>query len=313
MEQSHLPAKRTLDTLGVPRTTFYRWYNKYLPQSMMRPADLVAAGLARLDHVAALFGPIEIVGITELSPVWRPLVHAIARRVPLRWNAGPRPVPDWLDGETVEIVRDETKSPDISAVSAATAYHEAVEAMRWARELLASGRAEPADIAIASATPGEYDDHLLALGCDNAGRRDENDHRHRAEEQRDHVNGCDPRLQPDGPQLLLGAVYLKGRRSGHAGIPLTYDDGMIALFTDLAEPRSQRKSPVPISPPRAGLKVVLVLSVLKSKSGRYCNSSPSSARTFWRNTSIATLVPFMSICQKVQPLHAGAPWTAAPT
>ena len=137
-----------------------------LPPSMMRPADLVAAGLARLDHAAALFGPIEIVGITELSPVWRPLLHAIAQRVPVLWNAGPRPVPNWLDGDAVEIVRDEAKSPDISAVSAATAYHEAVEAMRWARELLASGRAEPADIAIASATPAEYDDHLLALRAD---------------------------------------------------------------------------------------------------------------------------------------------------
>ena len=132
----------------------------------MRPADLVTASLARLEHAAALFGPIEIVGITELSPVWRELLHAIARRVPVRWNAGPRPVPGWLDGEAVEIVRNKPKSPDISAVSAATAYHETVEAMRWVRELLASGRAEPADIAIASATPAEYDDHLLALRAD---------------------------------------------------------------------------------------------------------------------------------------------------
>ena len=30
IEQSHLPAKRTLDTLGIPRTTFYRWYDRYL-------------------------------------------------------------------------------------------------------------------------------------------------------------------------------------------------------------------------------------------------------------------------------------------
>ena len=30
VEQSHLPAKRTLDKLGIPRTTFYRWYDKYL-------------------------------------------------------------------------------------------------------------------------------------------------------------------------------------------------------------------------------------------------------------------------------------------
>jgi putative transposase len=30
VEGSHLPAKRTLDKLGVPRTTFYRWYDRYL-------------------------------------------------------------------------------------------------------------------------------------------------------------------------------------------------------------------------------------------------------------------------------------------
>src|SRR3546814_9099223 len=48
-------------------------------------------------------------------------------------------------------------------VSAATAYHEAIEAMRWARSLLASGRAAPSDIAIATASPAAYDDHFLAL------------------------------------------------------------------------------------------------------------------------------------------------------
>ena len=29
VEQSHLPAKQTLDRLGIPRTTFYRWYDRY--------------------------------------------------------------------------------------------------------------------------------------------------------------------------------------------------------------------------------------------------------------------------------------------
>ena len=29
VERSHLPAKRTLDMLGIPRTTFYRWYERY--------------------------------------------------------------------------------------------------------------------------------------------------------------------------------------------------------------------------------------------------------------------------------------------
>ncbi len=29
VEQSHLPAKRTLDKFGIPRATFYRWYERY--------------------------------------------------------------------------------------------------------------------------------------------------------------------------------------------------------------------------------------------------------------------------------------------
>ena len=29
VEQSHLPAKRTLDKIGIPRATFYRWYDRY--------------------------------------------------------------------------------------------------------------------------------------------------------------------------------------------------------------------------------------------------------------------------------------------
>ena len=29
VEQSHLPARRTLEQIGVPRATFYRWYDLY--------------------------------------------------------------------------------------------------------------------------------------------------------------------------------------------------------------------------------------------------------------------------------------------
>ena len=29
VEQSHLPVRRTLEKLGIPRTTFYRWYDRY--------------------------------------------------------------------------------------------------------------------------------------------------------------------------------------------------------------------------------------------------------------------------------------------
>jgi putative transposase len=29
VEQSHLPVCRTLEKLGIPRPTFYRWYDRY--------------------------------------------------------------------------------------------------------------------------------------------------------------------------------------------------------------------------------------------------------------------------------------------
>ena len=31
IEGSHLPVKQTLDMLGIPRSTFYRWYDLYGP------------------------------------------------------------------------------------------------------------------------------------------------------------------------------------------------------------------------------------------------------------------------------------------
>ena len=137
-----------------------------LPPAMLRPTDLVKLALQRLDHVGALFGPIEIVGITELSPCWRPLLHAIGRKVLVRWTAGPRSIPAWLDCGVIDLVRAEPEKPEIVTVSASTALHEAIEAMRWARQLVTSGEVDPAEIAIASVTPADYDDHFLALRAD---------------------------------------------------------------------------------------------------------------------------------------------------
>ena len=39
VEQSHLPAKRTQDKLGIPRTTFYRWYDRYRAGAPEAPTD----------------------------------------------------------------------------------------------------------------------------------------------------------------------------------------------------------------------------------------------------------------------------------
>ncbi|MBK0329252.1 IS3 family transposase [Rhodobacteraceae bacterium F11138] len=39
VEGSHLPAKQTLDMLGIPRTTFYRWYDRYVEGGFDALAD----------------------------------------------------------------------------------------------------------------------------------------------------------------------------------------------------------------------------------------------------------------------------------
>lgn len=135
-----------------------------LPDGMMRPDDIVASASSRVGHAPAVLGDVEIDGLTELSPCWRPLISLLGQHVPVRWVAGPRHVPGWLGAE-VEVVRSASASPSLSSVSGATAYHEAVETMRWVRELLASGVA-PSDIAIATASPADYDDHILALRSD---------------------------------------------------------------------------------------------------------------------------------------------------
>ncbi len=136
-----------------------------LPPGMMRPVDIVAAATNRIGHAPAVLGPIEIVGLTELSPCWRPLLQALTTHIPVRWAAGPRTVPAWLEGTSVHVSPAPTEAPGIRAVSAATAYHEAIEAMRWVRSLLASG-VVPSEIAVATASPADYDDHFLALRLD---------------------------------------------------------------------------------------------------------------------------------------------------
>lgn len=136
-----------------------------LPPGMMRPVDIVTAATSRIAHAPTVIGPMEIVGLTELSPCWRPLLKALTAHIPVQWTAGPRTVPAWLEDTGVSVSRAPAESPPLGAVSAATAYHEAIEAMRWVRSLLASGVA-PSEIAIATASPADYDDHFLALRAD---------------------------------------------------------------------------------------------------------------------------------------------------
>ena len=43
VDESHLPAKQTLDKLGIPRPTFYRWYDRFLTHGVEGLEDRTSA------------------------------------------------------------------------------------------------------------------------------------------------------------------------------------------------------------------------------------------------------------------------------
>lgn len=137
-----------------------------LPKAMLCPPDLARAAMQHIELAPRVFGTIECVGMADVAPCWRPLLLALAARLELCWRAGPRPVPEWLGLPAAQVVTEPAQTPSVSAFNAATAQHEAIEAMRWARELLASGRARPEEIAIAAVSPADYDDYFLSLRAD---------------------------------------------------------------------------------------------------------------------------------------------------
>ena len=67
-----------------------------LPACMKRPQDLVELARARIGFAKPVLGPVEIHGHSEMSPCWRPLLHALTEVVPVTWIAGSRHVPEWL-------------------------------------------------------------------------------------------------------------------------------------------------------------------------------------------------------------------------
>ena len=119
-----------------------------LPAAMLRPDALIDAALARIQHAPSVLGSVECRSLFHLAPCWQRLLDAVG------------PAPGWW------------RSPPGTAVgtprvlSCATARHEVIEAMRWARSLLATGNVQAQEIALAAASPGEYDDLVLALGAE---------------------------------------------------------------------------------------------------------------------------------------------------
>ncbi len=134
-----------------------------LAAGVLTPRDLRDAALKRVAHAPATLGAIEIDGLTAITPVWRPLLALLAKTVPLTWrNPGADAI--WFPGQVV--TGDRASAADMSIVTCANPRAEVVEALRWMRELIASGRARPEEIAICATAPEEWDEHFLVLVAD---------------------------------------------------------------------------------------------------------------------------------------------------
>jgi len=98
-------------------------------------------------------------GLVSVDPVWHALVNELARFTDVVWDLPPQTDHAWFNGT----VRPRAPlRPQVSAEVSADPKSEVIEALRWVRELLSSGRAKAEEIAIAATSTPDWDDHVLA-------------------------------------------------------------------------------------------------------------------------------------------------------
>ncbi|MDT4738424.1 PD-(D/E)XK nuclease family protein [Bradyrhizobium sp. WYCCWR 12699] len=135
-----------------------------LPLATALPIDLRDEALSRIRHAARTIGPLTIDRLSWIAPLWRPLIDALAKEVPVEWIASPHAETAWFAGRILR--PPEVDGPAPAALSCADPHHEAIESLRWARHLISTGIARPDQIAIVSAGTTPWDDHFRALAPD---------------------------------------------------------------------------------------------------------------------------------------------------
>jgi PD-(D/E)XK nuclease superfamily len=136
-----------------------------LPTGRMLPRDLRDAAMGGATQAKALLGPVTLSGLVSVDPIWRPLVNELARFTDVVWDLPSQTDHAWFRGT----VRPRAPfTAQVSAEVSADPKSEVIEALRWARELLSSGRAKAEEIAIAATSTQDWDDHVLAYAS-NAG------------------------------------------------------------------------------------------------------------------------------------------------
>jgi len=151
----HASKPRVQDLIRIEDTVRARLH----PGERLLP-DLCEAARANIALAPRLIGDLDIDGVQTIDRLWRDLIEELAGLIQIQWFAPPQSDSAWFKG-TLNIAH--ARAPSIRAVSCADPAHEALEAMRWTRDLIASGRAGPEDIAIAATSTAAWDDNMLGF------------------------------------------------------------------------------------------------------------------------------------------------------
>ncbi|MBL6612426.1 MAG: PD-(D/E)XK nuclease family protein [Alphaproteobacteria bacterium] len=142
-----------------------RLVRETLPAGALTIRDLRDAALARVVHARTVLGDIELDLRGDVAPLWRQLILGLTRNVGVTWRELSTAA-SWFPGETVDAEPTAAPPPSVR-VSCANPRSEAIEALRWMRELLAKG-VPPAEIAISATSTETWDEHFDALSMESA-------------------------------------------------------------------------------------------------------------------------------------------------
>jgi hypothetical protein len=134
-----------------------------LPAGVLTPRDLRDMAVARLEHAPALLGPVTLDRLSTVAPIWRLLLQKLGGTIDLCWDDPGTTDTGWFPGRIVAEPPPVVSAPEI--VSCADPHAEVVEALRWVRELLATGAAGPEEIAICAPATEPWDELFLVLAA----------------------------------------------------------------------------------------------------------------------------------------------------
>ena len=141
----------------------------HLPGGMMLQRELVSAAIANLKNAGSVLGSVIVRGMVFVAPCWRRLFLVLAGSTSIEWHSIEtlKEQLNWTQGSAIRRVFKPKGTPTQSSVVCATPKHEVIEALRWARQLIVSGRAKPHEIAIVASATEDWDEDFRVLVADS--------------------------------------------------------------------------------------------------------------------------------------------------